>query len=281
METLIHPSAGDDSDVLYIVAPAYNEEETIRQFVEDWYPVVTRHPGNGKSRLIIVNDGSRDNTYARLMELKETRPCLTVLTKPNGGHGPAVLYGYRNALARAEKGTQGLTHVYLFQTDTDGQTVPSEFDTFWNARHQYAAIFGERTRRGDGQSRAFVEQVLCRILRHIFGVSLRDANAPFRLMRADYVARYLPLIPKDDNLPNVLLTVFGAYYREPVAHFPVTFRPRQGGTNSINVRRIVRIGTKACADFREIAKRLPRERPDMPETWETERASGSAGPSAG
>jgi len=55
----VEPSAGDDSDVLYIVAPAYNVEETIRQFVEGWYPVVTRHPGNGKSRLTIVNDGSR------------------------------------------------------------------------------------------------------------------------------------------------------------------------------------------------------------------------------
>ncbi|MGN1382993.1 MAG: glycosyltransferase [Eubacterium sp.] len=112
MDTHMYPSAGDNSDALYIVAPAYNEEETIETFVEDWYPVVARHPGNGRSRLIIVNDGSRDNTYARLMEMKKTRPCLTVLTKPNGGHG----HGYRQALARAEKGAQGLTQTYIFQT---------------------------------------------------------------------------------------------------------------------------------------------------------------------
>jgi len=95
----VEPSAGDDSDVLYIVAPAYNVEETIRQFVEGWYPVVTRHPGNGKSRLTIVNDGSRDNTYARLMELKETRPCLTVLTRfPLRAH--SRFCGYASSLFR-------------------------------------------------------------------------------------------------------------------------------------------------------------------------------------
>ena len=252
-------SAADD--VLYIIAPAYNEEETIETFVNDWYPVIERHPGNGQSRLLIVNDGSRDNTYARLLALKEKCPYLSVLSKPNGGHGPAVLYGYRKALDAAGQADPDLSRTFLFQTDTDGQTDPAEFESFWQARRRYAAIFGERTHRGDGKGRAFVERTLCRILRHVFGVSLRDANAPFRLMRADYVTRYLPLIPDDYNLPNVLLTVFGAYYRETIAFFPITFRPRQGGKNSVNVRKIVETGIKALRDFTRISRALPDEAP--------------------
>ena len=56
-------------DKLYIVIPAYNEEENIENVVNDWYPVVTAHDGNGESRLLIINDGSKDSTYEKLKEL--------------------------------------------------------------------------------------------------------------------------------------------------------------------------------------------------------------------
>ena len=82
-------------DTLYIVIPAYNESENIKRTIEEWYPVVERHEGNGTSRLVIINDGSRDNTYEIAAAECENRPLLTVLTKQNGGHGSTVLYGYR------------------------------------------------------------------------------------------------------------------------------------------------------------------------------------------
>ena len=50
------------SDVLYIVVPAYNESENIKQLIQDWYPIVEFYNGEGNSRLVIVNDGSTDNT---------------------------------------------------------------------------------------------------------------------------------------------------------------------------------------------------------------------------
>ena len=85
------------AEILYIVIPAYNEEENIEQCVNDWYPVVESHDGEGSSRLVIVNDGSKDRTYEKLQALAETRPLLTPLNKVNGGHGSAVLYGYQYA----------------------------------------------------------------------------------------------------------------------------------------------------------------------------------------
>ena len=45
-------------DKLYIVIPAYNEEANIRQVIEDWYPIVEAHSGDGASRLVIIDDGS-------------------------------------------------------------------------------------------------------------------------------------------------------------------------------------------------------------------------------
>ena len=128
------------------------------------------------------------------------------------------------------------------------------------AQEGYDAIFGNRTSRGDGFSRAVVEKVLCAVLWTYFHVSVPDANAPFRLMKADYVAEYLPLMPENYNLPNALMTAFGAYFHRKIRFIPISFKPRQGGTNSINIRKIVKIGRQALHDFCEIQKAAAKKR---------------------
>lgn len=79
-------------------------------------------------------------------------------------------------------------------------------------------------------------------------------------MKADYVAEYLPLMPQNYNLPNALLTAFGAYFHRKIRFIPISFKPRQGGTNSINIRKIVKIGRQALHDFREIQKAAAKKR---------------------
>ena len=85
------------SDKLFIVIPAYNESENIANVVNDWYPVVEKYGGEG-SKLVIIDDGSKDNTYEIMKELASTKPLMEAVTKPNGGHGATVLYGYNYAL---------------------------------------------------------------------------------------------------------------------------------------------------------------------------------------
>ncbi|HAE44470.1 MAG TPA: glycosyl transferase family 2, partial [Lachnospiraceae bacterium] len=212
-------------DSLYIVVPAYNESENIEALVNDWYPVIEAHCGDGRSRLVVVNDGSKDDTYEKLQDLAATRPYLTALTKPNGGHGPTLIYGYRYAIAEGAD--------YIFQTDSDRQTLPTEFEGFWKRRKKYDAVIGKRLVRGDGKMRAFVEKFLCFLLRLFFRVALPDANAPFRLMKRELLEKYIGRFEDDYNLPNVMLTTFFAYYHEKMRFVPITFRPRQGGKNSV------------------------------------------------
>lgn len=235
-------------DVLYIVVPAYNEAENIEKLINDWYPVVERHNGNGASRLVVINDGSKDNTYEILQNLAKSRPLLQPLTKENGGHGPTLIYGYRYAIKHKAD--------YIFQTDSDGQTLPEEFEGFWEKRGEYDAILGNRHDRQDGASRKFVENTLRFILKLVFGVNVPDANAPFRLMKGELVERYISKMPMDFNLPNVMLTTYFTYYNEKVLFAKVTFRPRQGGKNSINIKKIVRIGWKAVGDFRMLKRKM-------------------------
>lgn len=87
-----------ENEKLYIVIPAYNERDNIYQVLDDWYPVVEKHCGGGESRLVVIDDGSKDDTYAIMQEYAKTHPLFQPLTKPNGGHGATVLYGYRYAL---------------------------------------------------------------------------------------------------------------------------------------------------------------------------------------
>ena len=133
------------NNTLYIIVPAYNESANIEAFINDWYPVIESHNASGQSRLVIINDGSKDNTEEILNKAAASKPLLIALTKPSGGHGDTLLYGYSYAI---EHGAD-----YIFQTDSDGQTLPSEFDSFWNERDKYDAIFGNRTDRKDSRGR--------------------------------------------------------------------------------------------------------------------------------
>lgn len=231
---------------LFIVMPAYNEQDNIADTLAAWYPVIERHAANGESRLVAVNDGSQDDTFAVMQEFAKDHPLFTPLTKPNGGHGPTVIYAYNYAI---EQGAD-----WIFQTDSDGQTNPEEFEAFWEAREEYDGIFGNRTVRGDGKSRAVVEKVVCLLLRLYFGVKVPDANAPFRLMRAEKVAKYLKKLPEDYNLPNIMMTTYFVYYKERVSFRETSFKPREKGTNSINIKKIFKIGRQAVKDFRMLKK---------------------------
>ena len=81
---------------IYFVMPAYNEAENIEETIKQWYPVVER---SGKeSRLVIANDGSKDDTFAIMDSLRSQYPQFEPLDKQNSGHGATVLYLYRYAI---------------------------------------------------------------------------------------------------------------------------------------------------------------------------------------
>jgi len=235
-------------NTLYVVMPAYNEEANIDAVVSQWHPVVERIGGN--SRLLIVNDGSKDNTYQKLTSLQEQYPLLLPVDKPNSGHGATCLFAYRQAI---EAGAD-----YIFQTDSDGQTDPNEFWKFWENRDKYSFIIGSRYARQDGAGRIFVTRILRLVVWLMFGEWVKDANTPFRLMNTGRLIPILRLIPEDFFLSNVAISAIAVKRKETCQWFPITFKPRQGGVNSINMKRIFKIGWKALGDFRSINRQLKK-----------------------
>lgn len=231
-------------DSLYIVLPAYNEEENIEGVVKQWYPHLTGKHEN--SRLVIADSGSTDRTHDILVNMQKEYPKLEILSDTNRYHGPKLIALYDLAIKNNID--------YIFQTDSDGQTNPDEFDAFWEIRDKYDGIFGNRTVRGDGNDRAFVEKVVCFLLRLYFKVKVPDANAPFRLLKTNVVKKYLYRMAPDYNLPNIMLTTYFSFYNEKICFKEITFKPRQAGTNSINIPRIIEIGWNALGDFARFKK---------------------------
>ena len=159
--------------------------------------------------------------------MQKEYPQLEILADTNRYHGPKLIALYDLAIKNNID--------YIFQTDSDGQTLPEEFPKFWQRRSKGAMIIGKRTNRQDGFSRVIVTNVLKLVVLAIFRVYVPDANTPFRLIKADVLKQYMHLIPVDYNLSNVLVSVIFMKKKLGVEYYPITFRPRQGGVNSINI----------------------------------------------
>ncbi|WP_024467880.1 glycosyltransferase family 2 protein [Treponema pedis] len=233
-------------DTLFIVMPVYNEEENIESVIRQWYPILDGK--NDKSKLVVADGGSKDKTLEILYNLQNKYTKLEVFSKPGTDHGTKLIFLYDYAINQNSD--------FIFQTDSDGQTDPTEFEAFWVERNKYDAIFGNRSDRKDGKIRVFVENVLRFVLWLNFGVKIPDANAPFRLIKTNLLKKYLYKLPADFNLPNALLCAYCSYFKENVSYKYISFKPRQAGVNYINIKRIIKIGWEAIGNFRILRKEL-------------------------
>ena len=237
---------------IYFVMPAYNEAENIEETIKQWYPVVEILSQEGvEPKLVIANDGSKDNTFAIMQGLKEKYPLFEPLDKPNSGHGATVLYLYRYAIGKGAD--------YVFQTDSDGQTNPEEFWQMWENREKYDFQIGNRKGRQDGGNRVFVTKTLRLVVWLMFHEWVADANTPFRLMKSDKLKPIMDVIPHDYFLCNVAISAIAVKWNYKIGWYNITFKPRQGGVNSINMKRIFKIGWKALGDFSVINKNLKKK----------------------
>lgn len=204
-----------------IVMPAWNEAEIIEACVREWYDeVIAKIPG---SELIVVDDCSTDATGKIVTALGKQLPGVRCLRPArNGGHGKALRVGFDNA-----------TQAYIFQTDSDRQHLPSDFWKVWELRDQADFVFGIRKQRADGAVRVVITRSMRILNFFIWGVWVRDANCPFKLMRREALAKVLAEIPRDCFIPMVLVSLLARKMGFHVAEAEVDHLPRKGGTQSL------------------------------------------------
>jgi glycosyltransferase involved in cell wall biosynthesis len=227
-------------ELLYVVMPIYNEQESIGGVVREWKACLDRvAPAH---RILILNDGSKDNTAEVLAKLAASTPGLEVINKPNSGHGRTCIMGYQEAIARGAR--------WIFQIDSDGQCDPQYFEQVWADRTRYASVFGKRVDRDDGFARKVISW-FCRAATHVAtGVPVRDPNVPYRLMRADVLGRAIADFPQQFGLSNILVSVvLQKGLGSQMGFQPIGFRDRTGGQPSVRWMKFVTEGSKLYASL--------------------------------
>ena len=86
------------TDTLYLVIPCYNEEEvlpeTARQLLEKMQSLMTAGKITEKSRIVFVNDGSKDRTWELIQKFHAENPIYQGISlSRNRGHQNALLAG--------------------------------------------------------------------------------------------------------------------------------------------------------------------------------------------
>lgn len=212
--------------LLSIVMPAYNEEECVELVVRQWTDMLDRQFPVDNTRLIVINDGSRDKTGAILDSIKERYPKLMVVHQPNGGHGNAVVNGYRQAVA--------LDSEYVFQTDSDDQFVTDDFTKLWAKRDQSPFVLGYREVRHDDTMRLLITRILRSSIALIYGTYIKDSNIPFRLIRGSFLKKLLAQLPTPTPFaPNIFLAVMAKKAGNQLFDIPIVHKERETGTVSI------------------------------------------------
>lgn len=214
-----------------VVIPVYNEQECIAGVLKDWTKMVQPIPG---SQVLVVNDGSKDGTGAVLDELARKEPLLKILHQPNGGHGVAVMNGYREALK--------LEPEWIFQCDSDDQIPASDFPRLWEKRGESPFILGRRYDRHDPLYRIILSRFNRFLVWLTFGVYLKDPNIPFRLMKTSFFKElYEVIAPMGAFAPNVFFSILAKRRGAQTLDIPITHKIRETGTPSLKPIKMAKI----------------------------------------
>jgi dolichyl-phosphate beta-glucosyltransferase len=180
---------GTALDLAYsIVIPAYNEGARLRATLEKVLAYLAEQKCNAE--VIVVNDGSRDNTAAIVRELAQTNPRLRLVENPgNRGKGYSVRHGMLNARGQ----------VVLF-SDADLSSPIEEMPKLLNALQSGADIaIGSRWLRSELQTQRqpFYRQLFGRIfnllLRITLGLHFADTQCGFKAFTRRAAQKIFPL----------------------------------------------------------------------------------------
>jgi glycosyltransferase involved in cell wall biosynthesis len=154
---------------LSVVLPAHNEEEAIAATVHE--VIETLSTWMLDFEIIVVDDGSQDDTGTIVDTMSMTHPCLKVIHHPvNEGYGAALVSGF-------EAASKDLT----FFMDSDGQFDIHDLARFLLLIEEYDAVLGYRIDRQDTWMRKVNAWGWKQLVGLVFGIHVRDVDCAFKL----------------------------------------------------------------------------------------------------
>ena len=167
--------------VLYIIIPCYNEQEvlpiTAPMFLEKLKALVAADKISADSRILFVNDGSRDNTWQIIQKLSREDPRFTGISlSRNRGHQNALLAGLLEAKDKCD---------ITISIDCDGQDDMDAMDAMVDAYREGAeVVYGVRSnRKSDSFFKRTTAQGFYKLM-NAMGVETVYNHADYRLLSA-------------------------------------------------------------------------------------------------
>lgn len=200
--------------------PCFNEQENIGPLIRSTLAVVPEITSDFE--LIIVNDGSRDNTAAVADALAAEFPQVRVVHHAkNSGYGMALQSGFRAAKKD-----------WVFYTDGDGQFDMRELIDILPLAEKYDIVTCYRKNRQDNFIRKFNGWAWCQLVNLLFGLGLRDIDCAFKLYRREMFDK-MELVSQGALIDTeVLARAKKAGYsmvQHGVSHYPRHFGQPTGG----------------------------------------------------
>ncbi len=172
-------------DRLSVFFPAYNEEQNIALTVEQALKVL-KTLGLKNYEVIIVDDGSRDDTGKIADELAVEYPEVKVVHQKNRGYGGALKTGFENS-----------KYEWVAFADSDGQFDFTDITKFLNEADRGDLIVGYRIKRADSTLRKITTFGWKTIARILMGLNVRDYSCGFKLIKKEVYEAVLPLVGEE------------------------------------------------------------------------------------
>lgn len=205
---------------LSIILPAYNEAANIYSAIKAADDIAKEVAQDYE--IIVVNDGSTDDTGVILDALTIHFDKLRPVHQKNKGYGGAITTGFKNA----EK-------EWIFFTDSDLQFDLRELKEFipYTENHDY--VLGHRQERADSKKRKLLQNLLKVWAWVFFGVPfwIKDIDCAFKLMRATEFKSLMPFYSEGGIISSEFVSKIVKSTKK-IVQLPVSHYPRKHGSQT-------------------------------------------------
>lgn len=221
------------SESISIVIPVYNGAATVGAVVARVLQVLSGL--QCRTEIILVNDGSRDDSWPTIRALAQTHPEVAGvdLTRNYGQHN-ALLCGIRLAM-----------HEVIVTLDDDLQQPPEEIPTLLAKLDEgFDVVYGTPQQERHGLARNISSRLTKAAFSAAMGAEMASKVSAFRAFRA----ALKPAFAEQQN-PLLNIDVLLSWATTQIAAVPVSREPRRAGTSNYRFRSLVRHAMNMMTGF--------------------------------
>ena len=208
------------SPKVLVIIPAYNEEKSIEKIVNKVY-----NENINNLDVIVVNDGSKDNTYNEAIKTK-----AFVVNSPNNlGIGGAVQTGYLYAYQN--------NYDIAIQIDGDGQHDPKYLtQMIQEVKDGNDMVIGSRFIEKSGYDQTFMRMLginmISGVINYITDKKIYDTTSGYRAVNNNIIKEFVLQYPYDYPEPCTTMNMIKKGYS--IKEIPVIMNKRETGKSSIS-----------------------------------------------